>query len=398
MRDRKRPVVPPFETPLYSDVGFGVLGRVLERLTGLPYADAVQSLLCAPLGLNGTSAIEPPSEGLNGLILSGSFAESSWGFDNQLTAPYASPSPPLFPSPFPLCKADSVYLTCSSGGLYSNNADMRTTGLSILHSELLPPPSTRAWLKPRSHTASLTNSVGAPWEISRLTLPVSPGSPRTRVSDLYMKVGGQAGYGAVFALSPDHGLGYSVLVAGPSALALEARFTLRDLVGENFLTAAEHAAAENAARNFAGRFVDASVEGTNLTLTVDVDRPGLGLESWFVGGVEWRANLTSPASTLPAANLTVRLYPTGLVSPSMNASVGATQLSFRAIPQVLPRGARAAVEGGQGLFNNGCETWYSVDFWSFDGIGSDEFVFEVVEGRLEGVRSLVAGTWMRRVG
>lgn len=98
MRDRKRPVIPPFQTPLYSDAGFGVLGRVLERLTGLPYADAVQSVLSAPLGLNSTSAIAPPREGLNGLVLPGDFTESSWGFDNQLTAPYASPLSPTLPS------------------------------------------------------------------------------------------------------------------------------------------------------------------------------------------------------------------------------------------------------------------------------------------------------------
>lgn len=293
-----------------------------------------------------------------------------------------------------------MYLTCSSGGLYSNIADMRTTGLSILHSELLPLPSTLAWLKPRSLTASLTTAVGTPWEIYRLTLPVSPGSPRYRVSDLYTKIGGQVGYSAVFALSPDHALGYSVLVAGPTAVP--ARYPLRDLVGEAFVTAAEHAAAENAARNFAGTFVDPSAEGANLTLTVDKDRPGLGLKSWFVGGVEWRANLTYPAYQIPAANLSVRLYPTGLVSPSsslpsVNASTGTTQLSFRAIPQTLPPLPRAAVEGGQGLFENGCETWESVDFWSSDGYGIDEFVFEVVGGRLESVRSLAAGTWMRRV-
>ena len=293
-----------------------------------------------------------------------------------------------------------MYLTCSSGGLYSNNADMRTIGLSILHSELLPPPSTRAWLKPRGQTASLTNTVGAPWEINRLTLPVSPGSPRTRISDLYTKLGGNAGYSAVFALSPDHGLGYSVLVAGPTAVV--ERIQLRDVVGEAFVTAAEHAAAENAARKFTGTFVDASVEGANLTLTVDKDRAGLGLESWFVGGVEWRANLTFPARTLPAANLSVRLYPTGLVSPSSsspstNMSAGVTQLSFRAIPRTLPPTPRGAVQGGQGLFDNVCQSWSNVDFWSFNGYGVNEFVFEVVEGRLENVRSVAAGTWMRRV-
>ncbi len=152
----------------------------------------------------------------------------------------------------------------------------------------------------------------------------------------------------MFALSPDHGLGFSVLVAGLEAGA--ARFTLRDAVGEAWVTAAEHAAAEHAARNFAGTFVEPAADGTNLTMTVQPDRPGLGLEAWFVGGVEWRGNLTFPGLVLPAANLSVRLYPTGLVAqslspPSGNASAGATQLSSRAIPQFAP--ARTARSGGR---------------------------------------------------
>ncbi|KAF5023271.1 hypothetical protein F66182_4652, partial [Fusarium sp. NRRL 66182] len=35
MKNQKRPVTLPFQTPIYSDAGFAVLGVVLQRLTGL---------------------------------------------------------------------------------------------------------------------------------------------------------------------------------------------------------------------------------------------------------------------------------------------------------------------------------------------------------------------------
>jgi hypothetical protein len=73
-------------------------------------------------------------------------------------------------------------------------------------------------MKPRGHTSTLTYSVGAPWEISCMTIPVTAGSNRTRVTDLYAKGGGNPPYGAVLALSPEHGIGFSILVAGETAL------------------------------------------------------------------------------------------------------------------------------------------------------------------------------------
>ncbi|KAF5009443.1 hypothetical protein FDECE_4325 [Fusarium decemcellulare] len=363
MKDKKRPVTLPFQASIYSDAGFAILGVVLQRITGLSYNEAIQSVLAGPLGLNSTTSTEPKDKDVNALILPGSADESSWGFDNQVTAP--------------------------SGGIYSNNADLRAIGLSILHSQLLSPASTRQWMKPLGGTASLTNSVGAPWEINRLSLPISPGSNRTRISDLYTKLGGNAGYAAVFALSPDHGIGFSVLVAGPSAVA--DRIPLRDAVGTVFVPAAEHAAVENAALNYAATFADDSDPSSNLTLTVDKDHPGLGLESWNVNGTDWRSNLTLPGlDPLPSSSFTVRLYPMGATSQTNSSS---EQISFRAVPQIRPIAPRAAVESGQGLFDNGCETWFSVGFW--DSI--DEFVFEVVDGRVVSVENAITQQVLKRV-
>ena len=236
--------------------------------------------------------------------------------------------------------------------------------------------------------------MGAPWEIYRLTLPVAANSTRTRISDLYTKAGGQPGYGSVFALSPDHGIGYSVFVAGPAAL--EDRWSVRAAVGESFVTAAEYAAKENAALNFVGTFANQTEAGTNITLSVEKDHPGLGLKSWFVDGVEWSANLTQPALQLPKGlGVVIRLYPTG-ISSSSNSS---TFLKYRAVSQLTPLTPRAAIEGGKSLFDDGCATW--------SGTGAleneenltpvDEFVFEVKGGKLIGVRSSGADTSMERI-
>ncbi|PGG97726.1 hypothetical protein GX51_07170 [Blastomyces parvus] len=371
MRDAKVPNQPIFQSSLYADSGFGVLGRVLERMTGLSYNEAIQSVLARPLGLKVTGSIVPPGETPNAIIIpgktpvGGEAPDSAWGYDNQVIAP--------------------------SGGIYSNLADLRATGLSILQSKLLSPATTRLWMKPRAHLASLTNSVGAPWEINRLTTPVSPNSNRTRVTDIYTKSGGQPGYTAIFALSPDHGLGFSVLVAGKTAAS--DRWPLRAAVGETFVVAAEHAAMENAAKNFAGSFFDEADGSSNATLTVDPDHTGLRLKSWFVDGVEWRANITQPGLVLPeGVDQTVRLYPSGVEFPSED---GSTLLQYRAVPHLTPVPPRAEVEGGEGLFDDGCTSWFSTAFFDL-GIGvTDEFLLKVKEGKLVEVQSRLAGKVMK---
>ncbi|QPC69263.1 hypothetical protein HYE68_000015 [Fusarium pseudograminearum] len=353
MKEKKRPVVLPYQVPVYSDGGFAMLGGVLQRLTGLSYNDALKKLLGKPLGLNSSTSIEPMGKDRNVLAIPGPPEVSSWGQDKQVIA--------------------------GTGGVYSSGSDLRKIGLSILNNEILSPVDTRRWMKPQGNTASLTSSVGAPWEINRLTLPVSPKSNRTRISDLYTKLGGNAGYAAVIALSPDHGIGFSVLTAGVGAVG--ARIPLRNAVGTAFITAAELAGWDNAKKTYPGTFVDKTRNGSNLTITVDEGQPGLGLESFFINGSEWRANLTVPASDpIYGDDITVRLYPMGAKSVS-----GSTQLiSYRAVPQLKPIGPRSAVEGGEGLFDDGCTSWQEVGFWG-DG---DDFTFKVVDGEVVSVTNL----------
>ena len=255
-------------------------------------------------------------------------------------------------------------------------------------------------MKPKSSTGSLVELVGAPWEIHRLAIPLSSNSNASRISDLYTKAGGNIDYTCIFALSPDHGLGFSILVAGSTAS--DARWPLRDTLGELFIPAAEAASAANAEANLAGTFVTPNQPGTNLTLSVDVEDesggfPGLGLQSLYINGTESRALLLGAApedlaSQEPITNA-LRLYPTGIYSDSTSlASLyksvprgsGNKRLSHRLVVTRAPFAPRAGSEGGPGgLFDNQ-PYWMTLDTLS----GLDEFVLELGEGgRVVGVES-----------
>lgn len=80
-------------------------------------------------------------------------------------------------------------LTCSlrgrsAGGAFSSTADVAALGKSILTNRLLPPATTRRWLKPTAFANGLTQAAGRPWEIVRVSLPATG-----EVVDVYTKAG-----------------------------------------------------------------------------------------------------------------------------------------------------------------------------------------------------------------
>ena len=247
-------------------------------------------------------------------------------------------------------------------------------------------------MKPHSATESPSFLVGAPWEINRLQLPVSPGSDRTRLSDLYTKMGANTGYSAGFALSPDHGIGYSLLAVGP--YAGDERFPLRDIAGSVFLPAAEAAAAENALVNFAGTFVDENNDQTNLTLVVDDDHPGLRVKSLFEDGADTRSTVwVSPVA--PGTEYVARLYPTNSspATMSLRAGKGDVSMAFRSRRETLPLKKHTKPAIGRGIFMDDCITWFVTGFAE----DLDEFVFEIVGGRVESVTRSFSGSVFKRV-
>ena len=271
-------------------------------------------------------------------------------------------------------------------------------------------------MKPKSSTGSLVELVGAPWEIQRLAIPLSNTSNATRISDLYTKAGGNGDYTCVLALSPDHGIGFSILVAGETAST--ARWPLRNTLGDLFIPAAETASAANAAANLAGTFVHPTQHGTNLTLSTDFDNddessetggglPGLGLQSLYLNGTESRALFLALEPSDPAFHnpitAAMRLYPTGVYShsaslaalykPMIPHGAATRRLSHRLVVTGAPFAPRAGAEGGVGgLFDNQ-PYWMTVDTFS----DADEFVLEVGEGgRVVGVESVGLGVRFER--
>lgn len=190
------------------------------------------------------------------------------------------------------------------------------------------------------------------------------------VADTRLLLGGNEGYSAVLALSPDHQLGFSVLVAGEGALS--ERWPLRAATATRFVGAAEHAAFEVARRNAAGTFAarhdggsNATAGGTNLTITVSEDHPGLGLPEFFIGGADARINMTDPISDpimYEGLEMHVRLYPTGL-DEETGAQGGGKLVKYRAVPQFAPLGPRNVLQGGAGLFDDQCSVYLSTSFF-----------------------------------
>ncbi|KAM0292374.1 hypothetical protein ACHAPM_011754 [Fusarium culmorum] len=347
MRDQQYPTIASNRNALYSDAGYGVLTLILERLTGQEYRDAVRDVIFEPLGMNSSSATVPSGTDVNAVNRTGI---GSWGLDIPVVA--------------------------GSGGIYSSAKDLRLAGLSILNSKLLLPYTTREWMKPCSSTGVLVELVGAPWEITRLTLPIGPGSNRTRISDIYIKAGGNGDYTSILALSPDHGIGFSLMLAGDTAT--QARWPLRDTVGETFITAAEFAAAESAENNLTGTFIVEGFESSNITIEVTKGEPGLNLTAFFLKGEDQLANFTS-----------ARLYPTGLYSNSRSLSAlyntkGNVSVAFRQVSGLpSPPPVRAAVEGGKGgLFDN-TFSWMNVG----SGGAVDEFIFDLQDTRVVGIKN-----------
>src|SRR3569833_3782185 len=252
-------------------------------------------------------------------------------------------------------------MTRSRAGIaYLSTDDLTTNGQSILASKLLSQSKTRSWLKPTSHTAEIHGSIGMPWEIVRLDLPISPSdgsmsNPQTRVSDLYSIAGGIGAYGSLLLLSPDHSIGAVVLTAGPAPGFPGVIPALAEMIIETWIGAAEDAARDQAEEKVAGRYASDD-SGHVITVELKDGAPGLS--------VEWAVNGTQILPLLGASGLL--LQPVGLESTR--------EIAFRGVVQTP-----APPPGGkQAQYVRPCSTaWLTVDTLRYGGFSLDEFVFKI---------------------
>ncbi|KAF2832750.1 beta-lactamase/transpeptidase-like protein [Ophiobolus disseminans] len=320
---KRRQVFLPNSTPGYTNMAFAILTLVLESITGLSYADSLRKLLVAPLKLTGTTS-STPLNASRGVIV-GDETASQWDLilDDAGTG---------------------------MGAMFSTANDMSKIGRGVLASTFLPTNTTRAWLKPTSHTSSLIGAIGRPWEIYRATLGPSE---HNRVVDMFTKGGNVGGFGANLVLVPDYDVGFVALMAGRRGTVSVA---VANIIAEELLPALEEAARIEADNAFAGAYRGSDGLNSSLVLSSKTGVPGLAIDSWISNGTDiLRDVYGSPKS--------FELYPTNILSEDgKRYSWRSTFLS----------------SGGSGPFS-ACPSWGGLDRPTYGVYGLDEFVFHVDE-------------------
>lgn len=237
-------------------------------------------------------------------------------------------------------------------------------GQSILSATLLSPNTIRQWMKPVTFTSQVTQAVGMPWEIVRVSDVTS------HVFDLYTKSGDVFSYSALFVLAPDYNIGFVVMVAAATDSTSTVQY-LSDTIAANIFPALEQTARAQAQKTF-GETYTSMVAGvaSNMTLTTAAGQPGLLVESWYSNGTDFMEviALLYGATTV---GVDIRLYPSGL---EQQTSPTSKQVGFRMVIET-----KDTVPDG-GIFSEDCQTWFSVDALVYGNVGVDEFVFNVQNG------------------
>ncbi|KAI9741723.1 MAG: hypothetical protein M1834_000108 [Cirrosporium novae-zelandiae] len=336
--DTRKPIYAPDTTPIYSNTAFQILAYALEGIVGQSFETLLQRSLVTPLNLTGTSYSKPnDSRG----VIPQNPTTSWWNADVGDVTP--------------------------AGGLYSTAHDLAAIGRSILASSLLSPNSTRAWMKPITHTSSIYESVGRPWEILRLVLP----QPANRVTDMYTKAGNLGLYNDVLALLPDYGVGFITMAAGSGSPN-----PFNGLIADIVLPQFETIAREEADDVYAGTYA-AAINGLNssIQLTTDPSKPGLGIASFISNGTDM---LSIIAELEGVSEIGIRAYPTNLESATSSGNGTSTsttsgkKIAFRTVIG-FPTNFQ-----DHGVFAS-CGSWGGVDGMTYGRYAVDDIVITLNE-------------------
>ncbi|KAK5051535.1 hypothetical protein LTR84_003187 [Exophiala bonariae] len=349
--EAQNPAAPSWQTPIYSNEAFQLLGLAFENITGESLSDAFKSGIAKPLGLKRTFW-SPPANDSNAMVANPPGAQT---FDEDLGG------------------------FTSAGGQWSSLGDLSAIGRSILRSSLLPPAVTRQWLKTTSLTGDSTSVVGMPFEIFRVDVPISPESNKTRTVDVFSKNGGLGGYSTWIFLSPDHEIGVTILAASPN-LGGSAVLQLSELALATWLPAAEAAAREAAATNIAGKFTSNDGLNSSLSLEMIPDYKGLRLTELVYNGTDILALLAQDGATLQYMSLR-----------------DDKQLSFRAIFQSLQQPQSTSPK--RAIASQCNLAWGSIDLYKYGGFGLEEFIVQVDgDGKATAVEAPALRTTFLRKG
>ncbi|KAL9131308.1 MAG: hypothetical protein Q9217_000743 [Psora testacea] len=333
----------PWTSPGYANGGFMLLGLAISNITGKSMDFIYRESIFEPLGMTSSYSTVPTGEAeLARSVIAGDPAH--FALEGGFTIP--------------------------SGGLLSTINDLAKFGVGVLNSTLLPADLTRKWMKPITHTASLSYSVGAPWEIIRYTHP-STG----KVTDLYTKLGDSGFYSGIIVFIPDYNAGFSLLDANTNSTLRSAVTNLvLDKVTEAILSALEAQAAAEAAGKFVGTYFSTDLNvNSSLTIsfnqsTVEGTSSGLSISSWISNGTDVLASELF-------AGVKPRLLPT-----IPNQSHEACKVAFQTSKNPQTSSYAVAGDSGVGPFTGQYATnldWLTVDSGHYAGFGVNLFVFDV---------------------
>ncbi|KAF4464344.1 hypothetical protein FALBO_8820 [Fusarium albosuccineum] len=318
----------PGQRAAYSNPGFILLSFALENITNMKYEEIISQQIIKPLGLSSATSFKLQN-------ISNSVIPVDGGFE-WMTLPIGHND--------------------ASAGLYATPNDLARFLRGILRHELMSGPKTDIWLKPAVFTSSPYSAVGMPWEIFRVTLQTAD-----RPIDVYTKSGNLPSYAAYVVLIPEYNVGITINAAGPDSYI--ASRTLLEVAVEKAVQGLENLARTQARVKYAGRYTTSN----DSTLVLDVDQgPGLKIQEWTNNGKSilkaWKELRGGDAAGVDA-----RIYPVG--------DNDRWRVAFEAIP----------ARGKKGPFKDACETWFSVDQFRYQGLPVDEIIFDIGNGKVEGL-------------
>lgn len=337
----------PWTTPAYADAGFMLLGLAIANITGKPMSEIYEDAIFNPLGMASSYSTHPTDEAEVARSVVAGPPATGFTLEGGVTVP--------------------------SGGLLSTIHDLDKLGLAILNSTLYPADLTRKWMKPSSHTASLSYSVGAPWEIIRYANPTTG-----KITDIYTKLGDSGNYGGALVLIPDYDAGFSFLNAYSDAgIRSKASLSVLDYVVEALLPALEAQAAAEAARNFVGTYSLSDGE-LNSSITITFNESTIPSPSTPLSISHWTSN---------GKDILKKQFngdkPHLLLSIPKQSCSGPGQVAFQVATGPQTTSYVAAQKQGLGPYSAVYYSnfdWLTVDQSHYGNIGINLFIFDVDEG------------------
>ena len=365
------PNFPSFTTPAYSDLNFMLLGSLMCNITNQTISALYHDTLFGPLGMT-SSYVEAPTDAatLAHAVLP---SDTAAGFGGE----------PIFFTP--------------SGGIMSTVRDLQKLGTSIMNNTLLSPEATRKWMKPASHTASLSFSVGAPWEIFRYIHPNT-----TKVTDLYTKTGSSGAWGGVVVLIPQYDAGFVMLNAYTGMTRGTSASIVLDYVVNYILPGLDAQADAEAKSKYVGTYKTNSVPNTSVTIgynksgTIGGSNSPLVMTKWTYNGTDVLKGPFFNASTAP-----LHLEPS---IPNLNigeAGQVAFQLgrnpNYLTYADAMENPNAETIGPFTGMANSNGD-FIVIDYDRWAGVGADMIVFDVdADGRAVALTPTVDRVKLQRV-